>query len=225
MDDHGPGPVASTFGYDRGLSHPPEFQFRVVRAFEDHGEIFVHAAHTPIGEGAGWVTMSLMSSRPECLVKIKHQVTMCVDVKVNPDKTMVAGSRELDDFVATERNKGQVRALFDTVMIGRQLDQLDQFVDRDRFVSHHPDLKPEIADFLRYLERLLLGPGALTFDKIHDVVGQGNFVAVFSTVTWQGQTYRTCDLFRLDDGVIVEHWDIFEEERHLATASNDRGKA
>jgi predicted SnoaL-like aldol condensation-catalyzing enzyme len=225
MDDSEPRIVKPSFGYDRSVPHKSQFQFRIVRAFEDEGLIFVHAAHAPVGEGSGWVTMSLMSSKPDCQVDVGHQVTMRVDVKVNPDKTMVAGTKQLGDLGATDRNKAHVKGLFDVVMTERRVDQIGRFMNWSDFRSHHPDLEPDTNDFHRYLERLLLCTRPLRVIAVHDIIGQGNFVAAFSTVEWRDCQYKVCDLFRMADGLIVEHWDVFEPVRARGMASNDTGLA
>lgn len=47
--------------------------------------------------------------------------------------------------------------------------------------------------------------------KVHRLLGQGNFVVVFSEVNQGGDRWAFFDLFRLKDGKIVEHWDVQEK--------------
>ena len=42
------------------------------------------------------------------------------------------------------------------------------------------------------------------------MVGEGNFVATLNRARWQTQDLCQVDLFRLEDGMIVEHWDSSE---------------
>ncbi|NNC90936.1 MAG: polyketide cyclase, partial [Acidimicrobiia bacterium] len=42
------------------------------------------------------------------------------------------------------------------------------------------------------------------------LVGQGNFVATLCRATWLDAEYAQVDIFRIDDGLIVEHWDNAE---------------
>lgn len=50
----------------------------------------------------------------------------------------------------------------------------------------------------------------LYFKKVHQVVGQGNFVASLAHQVWNNIDYAAFDIFRLEDGLIVEHWDNVE---------------
>ena len=42
------------------------------------------------------------------------------------------------------------------------------------------------------------------------MVGQGNFVATLCEAFWEGKPFAQVDLFRIEDGRIVEHWDNAE---------------
>ena len=51
----------------------------------------------------------------------------------------------------------------------------------------------------------------MKLEKIHRIIGQGNFVLAFSHVTQNEDDWCIFDLFRLKDGKIVEHWDVQEK--------------
>jgi predicted SnoaL-like aldol condensation-catalyzing enzyme len=57
----------------------------------------------------------------------------------------------------------------------------------------------------------------LAYNDIVLLVGQGNFVASLSRVKWtendSSQEYAQVDLFRIENGLIVEHWDNVEPVR------------
>ena len=42
------------------------------------------------------------------------------------------------------------------------------------------------------------------------LVGQGNFVATLCRANWDGAPLAQVGIFRLEDGMIVEHWGNFE---------------
>jgi len=42
------------------------------------------------------------------------------------------------------------------------------------------------------------------------LVGQGNFVATLCKAARKGQPFAQVDIYRLEDGKIVEHWDNAE---------------
>ena len=41
-------------------------------------------------------------------------------------------------------------------------------------------------------------------------MGQGNFVATLCKASWKGQSLAQVDIFRLEAGKVVEHWDNAE---------------
>ena len=50
----------------------------------------------------------------------------------------------------------------------------------------------------------------LEYEEIALLVGQGNFVATLCRARWKDTPYAQADLFRIEDGLIVEHWDAAE---------------
>ena len=46
----------------------------------------------------------------------------------------------------------------------------------------------------------------MTYDFVFKVVGSGDYVATYSQVLLDGMPYAYFDLFRLQDGRVVEHW-------------------
>ena len=49
------------------------------------------------------------------------------------------------------------------------------------------------------------------YHKIHRILGEGNFILAQSEGHWNGKPQAFYDLFRIKDGMIVEHWDIIQE--------------
>ena len=50
----------------------------------------------------------------------------------------------------------------------------------------------------------------LFYPEVHRVIGQGNFVVSFAHQIRNGIDYAAFDIFRLENGLIVEHWDNVE---------------
>jgi predicted SnoaL-like aldol condensation-catalyzing enzyme len=48
------------------------------------------------------------------------------------------------------------------------------------------------------------------YTDIHAVLGEGNFVLTVSEGQWNGGTHAFYDLFRMEGGMIVEHWDVIQ---------------
>ena len=52
---------------------------------------------------------------------------------------------------------------------------------------------------------------SIEIKKIFKVLGEGNFVLVCSEGRFAGKNTAFFDLFRVDNGIIVEHWDVLQE--------------
>ena len=71
-------------------------------------------------------------------------------------------------------------------------------------------LDPQAPDGIEALREFMAGPGKdMIYRDVFRSIGQGNFVTVYSQVLL-GQELAVFDLFRVEDGQIVEHWDNME---------------
>jgi predicted SnoaL-like aldol condensation-catalyzing enzyme len=71
----------------------------------------------------------------------------------------------------------------------------------------------------------LAGQGiTATFDKIHRVLGEGNFVLVVSEGALAGKSTAFYDLFRVENNKIAEHWDTVETIPPSREWKNQNGK-
>ena len=65
----------------------------------------------------------------------------------------------------------------------------------------------------------------LQYDKIHKVLGEGNFVLTVSEGKFgKGDHVAYYDLFRVESGKIVEHWDVIETMLPKSDWKNSNGK-
>jgi len=64
----------------------------------------------------------------------------------------------------------------------------------------------------------------MVYEKNHIVLGEGNFVLAVSEGQFGGEHTSFYDLFRLENGKIVEHWDIIETILPETEHKNTNGK-
>jgi len=121
--------------------------------------------------------------------------------------TQTDGSTEITDRDKTAANKKVVRDLLENVFMKGQMDKSGSYISPTTYVQHNP----HIADGLDGLGSAMKVMGEkrmmMTYETIHKVLGEGNFILTMSEGKLGDQTTAYYDLFRLDDGLIVEDWD------------------
>jgi len=64
----------------------------------------------------------------------------------------------------------------------------------------------------------------MKYDRVHRVLGEGNFVLVVSEGKLADKHTSFYDLFRLENGKIAEHWDTIETIPPKEQWKNNNGK-
>ncbi len=131
---------------------------------------------------------------------------------VQPDITDTVHGRSMFDgptYVAdkerTDENRELVRQLVEKVFIGRDDSALDAFLEGGELIQHSPHV-PDGIDALRSMYSV-----HRTYDKLHLVVCEGNFVYTQTAGKIGGKAHVFNDLFRIENGKVVEHWDTVGE--------------
>ena len=102
-------------------------------------------------------------------------------------------------------------AFFEAVLLGGQIDRVADFISTKHFDQHNPAVGDGADSFRRYLAEVAKSGQPMRYIKLHRLIGQGNFVVAFSEVQMLGDDWAVFDIFRLEDGKIVEHWDVQEK--------------
>ena len=189
------------------LERNPIRDIQVVRSLQDGRHVFIQA-YQNLGNGAAeWVTMDFFDSDDEGKI-IEHWDVIAAYSASNPSgRSSVDGPTEITDRDQTEANKAVVRELIEQVLMdGGDPMRIGEFI-ADDYLQHNP----EVGDGLETFAQLAQDPNApLHYDEIFLMVGEGNFVATLSKANWEGAPLCQADLFRLENGKVVEHWDASE---------------
>ena len=115
----------------------------------------------------------------------------------------IAGESEVRDLERTESNKFRVNDFLKLAFV-EAVDCFDDFIAGD-LVQHSSRIDGGIDGWRRWQQ------AGVRYEFVLQVIGRGNFVASLSRIWIDGRDHAGFDLFRLDDGRIVEHWDCIEE--------------
>jgi predicted SnoaL-like aldol condensation-catalyzing enzyme len=122
-------------------------------------------------------------------------------------RTQVDGPTEVRDREKTEVNRTLVRTYRGTVMVSLRFDRIDEFIEGAHYAQHASKIGDGIA---RLRDRI--ASVAKEGGKLHLIprrfVAEGNFVLVLTEGDLPSGPTALYDLFRVENGKLVEHWDV-----------------
>ena len=192
----------------------------IVRAFADGDFVFGHTEYDFASRRIGFEVF-----RFEGDSAVEHWDNIQPRQGPNPSgHSMVDGPTEAIDFESTEANRDLVRGYIEQVRISGEVDSLDTFVCTEQYTEHYPDGVDGFEALKSRLDVLASASGALVYRRLHRVLAQGNFVLAVSEGTRAGTHSSFYDLFRVEAGKIVEHWDTTESVAPPEEWKNANGK-
>jgi predicted SnoaL-like aldol condensation-catalyzing enzyme len=112
---------------------------------------------------------------------------------------------------AEQANLDHVRAMYEAVLMPLDSSQVDRYIAQ-HYVQHSSLAEPGVDALKRWLdERRADSPDAR--QTIHRAFVDGDHVVVHVHVSRRPGDLglAVVDIFRLEDGMIVEHWDVIQE--------------
>lgn len=199
---------------------PGSARAHTVRAFEDDNYVFTHTEYNFFGPKIGFDIF-----RFEDGLIVEHWDNLQeAPSEPNPSgHTMLDGATRIEDLDKTFENKGLVREFVEDILINRKLQMLSDYLD-DHYIQHNPMIGDGVRSLKAAFEAMDAQGQGIQYDQIHLLLGEGNFVLVQSEANLGSQPKAQYDLFRVDKGKIVEHWDVSENIPPRSEWKNDNGK-
>ncbi|MDO4432210.1 MAG: nuclear transport factor 2 family protein [Aerococcaceae bacterium] len=181
----------------------PKRKMNIVRALEDENFVFLHV-HQYLNDGeAEWVTADIFKA-DEAGRMIEHWDVIEAYPKERSVIDPIYGAFQLEDLDQTMVNKKIVRKFLVDVLQNQDFDCFEAYVS-DALIQHNPAIGQGGSAYKAYLM-----DKQVTYDFVFKVLGQGNYVVAYSKVWIEQQDYAQFDIYRLENGKIVEHWDTKE---------------
>jgi predicted SnoaL-like aldol condensation-catalyzing enzyme len=125
---------------------------------------------------------------------------------------IVAAQPASADEALTARNKEIVRNFYSSVLVGRDVDAAPKFLKPD-YIQHNPQVPTGLKGFMDAFRARFAQPLPPDYKReLLNVVGDNDLVITYVRQTWtgkDGQHHQALgfDMFRVQDGMIAEHWD------------------
>lgn len=210
-------------GFGAVLANAPEggFKAKVIRAFEDGDFVVLHTEYDFFGPKVGFDVFRF----EEGLI-VEHWDNLAEIAPPNPsERTQLDGETTLSDLDQTAANKTLVKGFVADVLMGGKGEMMTQYVNPTKYLQHNTAVADGLDGLGAALKYFADNGLVMEYDKLHMVIGEGNFVLTVSEGTFgKGDHVAYYDLFRIEDGLIVEHWDVIQNIPPQAEWKNQNGK-
>ena len=204
----------------RSLFPPGAMKVKKVRLFEDRDHVFAHMEYEFFGPKIAFDVF-----RFENGLIVEHWDNLQETAGPNPSNhSMTDGPTESTDIDKTEANKQLVKRFVDEFFVKRNMERLEEYIDENAFTQHNPSVGDGISNLRKAAEYFSSQGFLVKFDKVHKILGEGNFVLVMSEGSVAEKHSSFYNLFRVDNGKIVEHWDTIETIPPRSEWKNQHGK-
>ncbi len=188
------------------IQRNPKRDIHVLRMIEDGPYVFCHVYQSLNDGEAQWITMDMFDTDSEGRI-IEHWDVIAPYISDTASgEDMTAGPEQPTQLDKTDLNKSIVKEYTKLVLTMGQVDLIDEFV-APNLIQHAADLpngRDALADALNSGQ-------AGRCEMMFKLIGQGDLVATLSKTIRQDKAHATFDLYRLENGMITEHWETSEE--------------
>lgn len=109
------------------------------------------------------------------------------------------------------KNAEIVKRFMEEVFNAHDLSKLDEYM-RDDYMQHNPTAEDGKEGFKKFAAKFFTLKPHMEIVKMFE--NDNNEVAVFFKCTCEanGSINKVCDIYRLEDGKLAEHWDVVEHD-------------
>lgn len=193
---------------------------RVVRAFQDGEYAFTHTEYNFFGPKIGFDIF-----RFENGLIVEHWDNLQeIATETASGRSQIDGPVTIVDRDKTEANKNLVKKMVADVLMGENPGKITEYISTERYLQHNPAVGDGLEALGAALEAMAKAGTPMVYTKNHMILGEGNFVLAVSEGQFLGKHSAFYDLFRIESGKIIEHWDTIETIPPRSGWKNNNGK-
>ena len=191
-----------------------------VRVFQDGDFVFTHTDYNFFGPKVGFDIFRYENGK---IVEHWDNLQETAAAPSPSGHTMLDGPTTPTDLDKTEANKALMQSYMDDLLHGRR-DKFAGYFDGNSYIQHNPWVADNLNGLIAGLTSLAKQGKAVKYERVHMVLGEGNFVLVVGEGLFGDQPTSYYDFYRIQNGKIAEHWDTLEAIPPRAEWKNPNGK-
>lgn len=210
-------------GFGDVMKNAPEggFKANVVRAFQDGDFVITHTEYDFFGPKVGFDVFRFENGKI-----VEHWDNLAEITPPNQSgRTQLDGTATIEDLDKTATNKQLVEGFVKEVLMNGQSDKITTYINPEKYWQHNSAVADGLDGLGAALQYFAENNLVMEYHTLHKVLGQGNFVLTMSEGKFgAGEHVAYYDLFRLENGKIVEHWDVIQPIPAQSEWKNQNGK-
>lgn len=221
---YGDGPVELIKAIAGELTADPGVQVDIYRTIAEDDYVAIHSLWTT-SSGEEYVYVDIWRAEDGKLVEHWDHYQQVPAESANTNTMYQGPEADIYSTQDVERNRERAIAVLNTFNNPSDTSAIAEFVSPELYIQHNPGVADGIEAFTALLDGFAANGEAFE-TKYAKTIAMGDMVRVHSLVTnpaepeWLGLGF--IDIFRFnDDGLIVEHWDIEEEQTAESANEND----
>jgi len=204
------------------LSGNGDFSAEYIRVIADDDMVAVHARYEGFGPDP---VIGFDVFRVEDGKIAEHWDNLITEQPLNPSgRSQIDGATEITDLDQTAANKALVEDFLTRALINHEQVDFTQYINPANYIQHNPMVADGLEGFGAFMAQMAEQGISMDYTQVHQVIGEGNFVLTMSEGTLGEDPTAFYDLFRIEDGLIVEHWDVIAPMPAADALHNEAGK-
>jgi predicted SnoaL-like aldol condensation-catalyzing enzyme len=122
--------------------------------------------------------------------------------------TQIDGLTTIDRNADTAATASVIEQTVRTILVENDFSDLERYLAGDDYVQHNPRFADGVSGLAAALGELAKQGITMQYSEITHVVADGDFAYTRSLGRFGDAAFVFHDLFRVSDGLVVEHWDV-----------------